>query len=261
MDNEIMIFENKTFGDLTVIERDNETWFIAKEIADILEYNQTSDMTKRLDEDEKSDQLLKLNNSNQHRNQTLINESGFYNAVLGSKKPIAKEFKKWVTGTILPSIRKSGKYEIKKQLPNFNDPIEAAEAWLKEAKSKKLLADKLTEEKDKIEFYNAVTDTKGADPMSKVAKTLDLGIGRNQLFLFLRNENILMDDNEPYQKYMTAGYFKVIMYKYESGGRIITHYKTLVTKKMLILFLKNILKNIQIVHVVMLIKLLKKLPI
>ena len=241
--NEMKVFENSEFGNLTVIEKDGEPWFIAKEIADILGYNQTSDMTKRLDKYEKADQLLRMVSSNQHRKQTIINESGLYEAIFGSKKENAKDFKKWIKREILPSIRKTGKYEIKKALPDFNDPIEAAEAWLKEAKTKKLLAEKLESEKDKIEFYNAVADTKGADPMGKVAKVLDLGIGRNQLFSFLRNNGILMDDNEPYQRYMTSGYFKVVMYKYESSGNIITHYKTLVTKKGVNFILKKYLEK------------------
>ena len=60
---------------------------------------------------------------------------------------------------------------------------------------------------------------------------------------FLRNNGILMDDNEPYQRYMTAGYFKIIMYKYESSGNIITHYKTLVTKKGANFILKKYLEK------------------
>lgn len=117
------------------------------------------------------------------------------------------------------------------KLPNFENPLEAAEAWINEYKAKMLLAETLEQNKEKIEFYDTVVDAKGASSMSKVAKALDLGIGRNKLFAFLRDESILQEDNEPYQKYITSGYFRVVMYKYLSGNQYITHYKTLVTNK------------------------------
>jgi len=131
----------------------------------------------------------------------------------------------------------------KLNMPDFTNPVESAKAFIVQYEAKMLLAQTLDKEKDKIEFYNAVADTKGADSMSKVAKTLDLGIGRNILFAELREMGILMDDNEPMQRYMTAGYFKVVMYKYESGGQVITHYKTLVTKKGVKFILKKYLEK------------------
>ncbi len=110
MNTEMMVFKNEEFGEITVIEKDDDLWFVAKEIADILGYSQTSMMTKRLDDDEKADHSFWSISSNQYRKQTVINESGFYNAVIGSKKLEAKIFKKWVTGDVLPSIRKEGMY-------------------------------------------------------------------------------------------------------------------------------------------------------
>lgn len=117
------------------------------------------------------------------------------------------------------------------RLPDFTNPVEAAEAFIREYKAKIMLAEELHKQKDKIEFYDTVVDSKGASSMSKVAKALDLGIGRNKLFAFLREESILQEDNEPYQRYITSGYFRIVMNKYMSGNMSVTHYTTLVTNK------------------------------
>lgn len=86
--------------------------------------------------------------------------------------------------------------------------------------------------KPKAEFFDAVTDSKDAIPMADVAKVLDMGIGRNKLFEFLRNNKILMADNKPYQKYVDAGYFRVIEQKYDKGyGEAGINIKTLVFQK------------------------------
>jgi len=238
--NEMKVFENTEFGDVRTISKNENIWFVAKDIAKALGY---SNPQKAIRDHCKGVNATDLLTSGGNQTVKIIKESDVYRLIMKSKLKTAINFQDWLVDDVLPSIRKTGKYEMKKTLPDFNDPIEAAEAWLKEAKAKKLLAEKLENEKDKIEFYNAVADTKGADPMGKVAKVLDLGIGRNQLFSFLRNNGILMDDNEPYQRYMTSGYFKVVMYKYESSGNIITHYKTLVTKKGVNFILKKYLEK------------------
>lgn len=86
--------------------------------------------------------------------------------------------------------------------------------------------------KPKEEFFDAVTDSKDAIPMADVAKVLDLGIGRNKLFTFLRNNNILQSDNRPYQKYIDNGWFRTIEQKYDKGyGETGINIKTLVFQK------------------------------
>lgn len=106
MGNKLQLFKNDQFGDVRVIIKNDEPWFVAKDISEKLGYSETNAMTKRLDEDEFiSDKLEGMNMKS-----TLINESGLYNAVLGSKISSAKNFKKWVTGEVLPTIRKTGGY-------------------------------------------------------------------------------------------------------------------------------------------------------
>lgn len=100
---------------LTVITNkgDGELWFVAKEVADILDYSDAFEMTKRLDPDEKSNrQIAGLGSPTGGRGTLVINESGLYSAIIGSSKPEAKPFKKWVTSEVIPSIRKTGSYSL-----------------------------------------------------------------------------------------------------------------------------------------------------
>lgn len=92
--------------DVRIITINDEPWFVAKDVADVLGYDQTSNMLKRIDdEDFISSKLEGMNMKS-----TLINESGLYTAIIGSKKPEAKQFKRWVTSEVLPTIRKHGAY-------------------------------------------------------------------------------------------------------------------------------------------------------
>lgn len=115
----------------TFTEND-EPWFVAKDVCDILELGNTTNAMVRLDEDEKL--TLKLLTSGQQRETWVINESGLYHLILTSTKPEAKAFRKWVTGTVLPAIRKAGKYTPEHlqarelEIQQLVNEIEAAEA-------------------------------------------------------------------------------------------------------------------------------------
>ena len=104
--NGIKVFENPIFGQIRMVMVDDEPWFVAKDISDKLGYAKTSNMMKRIDdEDFKSSVLDGMNMKS-----LLINESGLYSAIIGSKLPSAKQFKHWVTSEVLPTIRKTGGY-------------------------------------------------------------------------------------------------------------------------------------------------------
>ncbi|MCY1698617.1 BRO family protein [Lelliottia sp. SL45] len=115
-----------------------EVWFVAKDVAEILGYGQATDMTRRLDDDEKQTRFDRCSQNNQ----VLITESGLYNAVLGSQKPEAKRFKKWVTSEVLPTIRKTGGYNLIPQ--TYSDALLEAAQQARRAED----AEKLLEKKD-----------------------------------------------------------------------------------------------------------------
>ncbi len=106
--NELQIFNNTEFGQIRTVTIDNEPWFVASDIAKSLGYRMASDMTRRIDDEDKGTHLLRTHGGTQEM--TTINESGLYSAIFDSKLPSAKKFKRWVTSEVLPTIRRTGSY-------------------------------------------------------------------------------------------------------------------------------------------------------
>lgn len=120
MQGEIQIFSNSEFGEIRTVVIDGEPWFIAKDISERLGYAQTANMLKIVEpEDKMKKPSSELDDtfSKFASEISLINESGLYDAIFGSKLKNAKKFKRWVTTEVLPSIRKTGGY----QMPVTND--------------------------------------------------------------------------------------------------------------------------------------------
>lgn len=106
---DIQIFNNPDFGDIRTVEIDGEAWFVGKDVAEALGYEKPSDaVRKHVDDDDKG--VSKMETPSGMQNMTIINESGLYALVFGSKLDSAKKFKKWVTSEVLPAIRKNGSY-------------------------------------------------------------------------------------------------------------------------------------------------------
>ncbi len=110
MSTQVVPFLFETKNSVRVIVIDGDPWFVATDVAAALDYRNAPDMTRFLDDDEKGTHILRTLGGNQEV--TIINESGLYAAILKSRKPEAKKFKKWVTSEVLPSIRKTGNYGI-----------------------------------------------------------------------------------------------------------------------------------------------------
>lgn len=109
--NELQIFNNEEFGDIRTIERDGEPWFVGKDVAEALGYaDPSSAVSKNVEADDKTTLLLEQSGSNYKSKTTIINESGLYALIFGSKLESAKRFKHWVTSEVLPTLRKTGQY-------------------------------------------------------------------------------------------------------------------------------------------------------
>ena len=107
--NDLQVFENPDFGQVRTVTKDGEPWFVAADVCRALEDDPTA--TRRLDDDEKNTLRLTQGTSG-NPNVTIVNEPGLYSLVLGSRKPEAKNFKRWITHEVIPSIRKTGSYSI-----------------------------------------------------------------------------------------------------------------------------------------------------
>lgn len=225
--NDIQIFKNDEFGEVRTVMVSNEPYFVGKDVASVLGYsNPQKAIRDHVDDDDKTLNESFTVNGTQG---VLINESGLYSLILSSKLPSAKKFKRWVTSEVLPAIRKTGSYSV-------NVPQSFAEALrLAADQQEKIEAQQklLTEQKPKVEFFDAVAESKSAVSMNEVAKCLAVpGMGRNNLFKFLRGNKVLMDNNLPYQEYIDRGYFRVIEQKWTGkDGMPQISYKTLVYQK------------------------------
>lgn len=112
-ENSIRIFENEAFGQVHTVVKDGEPWFVAADVCKALELDQVTRAISRLDEDERSTTLISSNPSfggTKDTEMNIVNEAGLYALVLGSRKPEAKAFKRWITHEVLPCIRETGLY-------------------------------------------------------------------------------------------------------------------------------------------------------
>lgn len=224
--NDIKVFENDAFGSVRTIDREGDVWFVGKDVAEILGYtNPSKALADHVDEEDKlnNESLSSLG----QRGGWLINESGLYSMVLSSKLPTAKQFKRWITKEVIPSIRKTGGY--------FATPktyVEALRALADAEEEKERLALENEEMKPKADFYDDVTGSSDTIEIGEVAKVLNCGIGRNKLFDFLRKEKVLMKNNIPKQHFVDEGYFRVIETKYtKPNGDVSINLKTVVYQK------------------------------
>lgn len=197
---------------------DGEPWFVAADIARILGYRMASDMTRRLDPEDRGTRPVRTPSGEQQM--TVINEPGLYDAVLGSQVPGARNFKRWVTREVLPTIRKTGGYGGGiATMPLSQQLAIAAEAARRAEELEALRAI----EAPKAEAFDDFMNADGAYSMDAAAKSLaDVtgGMGRNKLFAWLRDRKVLMSQNRPYQQY--AHLFKVVAGSYEDRNGV-TH--------------------------------------
>ena len=149
--NEMQVFENKMFGQLRTVEQNGQTWFVAADVCRALEITNSGNAISRLDDDEK----MTVRSTDSHSGQrggaqmmTLVNEPGLYTLVLGSRKPEAKAFKRWVTHDVLPALRKHGMY-VQEELMHSKEELEKAIARYVEENSK------LSEQNSKLSADNA----------------------------------------------------------------------------------------------------------
>ena len=222
--NELKVF-NFNHNQVRTTLINNEPYFCLKDVCDILEIKNISDCKSRLNQ--KGVVCTDTLTSGGMQKMNFINESNLYKTIFQSRKPEAERFTEWVTSEVLPTIRKTGAY---------HTPATYKEALLELVAAideKEKLEKKMIEDKPKVEFYEAVANSKTAIPMDQVAKVLNMqGIGRNKLFDVLRNQKILQKNNIPYQKYVDCGYFRVVESKYtKPNGETCISIKTLVYQK------------------------------
>ena len=217
---DLQIFNSPEFGAIRTIEKDGEPWFVGKDVAVVLGYGDTDQaLRKHIDDEDKL--TRRFDGSGQNRQMTIINESGLYSLVLSSKLPTAKQFKRWVTSEVIPSIRKHGAYmtpdKLEAAILNPDTMIKLCTALKDEQDKRRALEVKVEEQKPKVLFAESVEAAKTSILIGELAKLLKqngINIGQNRLFEWLRNNGYLIkrqgsDYNMPTQRAMELGLFEI----------------------------------------------------
>lgn len=221
MNNEIQRFDFKGASLRTLTDKAGEPWFVAKDVCDILELGNTTNALRALDEDEKTNFTNCNVAQNGGRAPLIISEPGLYKLVMRSRKPEAKEFQRWVTHEVLPSIRRTGGY-----IPTTDaddDMTILAKAVMigqrtMEAQKQKIAEQqtRIVELEPKARFADAVAASDGTCLVGELAKMLrqnGMDIGQNRLFRLLQADGYLgksgSNRNVPTQRAMDLGLFRI----------------------------------------------------
>ena len=201
---ELQIFNNEEFGNVRSLMIDNEPWLVGKDVAEALGYGNPRDaLSKHVDEEDKRSNVA-IHDGSQNRNMTIINESGLYALVFGSKLPSAKKFKHWVTSEVLPTLRKTGSYA---KVPT--DPRELLMLTIKAHEQTAQRVDVLEEKVSDLEKSTTI-DSSQQYTLERIAKTTVIsalgGIDSRAYQLMSRKlfSNIWRD----YKKYFKLGSYR-----------------------------------------------------
>ena len=206
MNNKLQIFANEQFGSVRIIIIESEPWFVGKDVAMVLGYVDVNKaIAMHVDEEDKLND--KSSPSFGQRGAWLINESGLYSLILSSKLPQAKEFKRWVTSEVLPSIRKHGMYATEELLENPDIAIAAFQALKEERAARKALEAEKAALLPKASYYDVILNCPDLISVTQIAK--DYGMSAIELNTILSQEKVQFKQGGEwilYQKYAEKGY-------------------------------------------------------
>ena len=223
MNNDIQIFNSEEFGDIRTVTVNNEPMFCLLDVCKALDIKNTTDVAKRLDADE----VTRLNLGGKSGETNFVNESGLYAVILRSDKPNARKFRKWVTADVLPTIRKTGGYQMAQ--PQGKELL--ALAVLEAQKTIEQQNKEIDRMRPKEIFADAVSSSHTSILIGELAKILrqnGVQTGQRRLFTWLRENGYLVKSgssrNMPTQRSVERGLFeiKVGMYVYGSGANVPT---------------------------------------
>ena len=218
--NELQIFRSPEFGQVRTLTIQGEPWFVGKDVAERLGYKEATKAARdRVDQEDRG--VSKIDTPSGVQEMTVINESGLYSLVLGSKLPTAKAFKRWITGEVIPTIRKTGGYVnndsafVETYLPFADEATKSLfRSTLETIRQQNA---KIEADRPKVLFADAVSTAKSSILIGELAKLLKqngVDMGQNRLFDYLRKHGYLIsrqgsDYNMPTQRSMERGWFEI----------------------------------------------------
>lgn len=212
---DIQIFRNEQFGEVRTIAKDGEPWFVAADVCKALEIGNPTDAIRRLDADEYT--LVLIEGASNGLAVNAVSEAGLYTLVLGSRKPAAKAFKRWITHEVIPTIRRHGAYATETTIESIiADPesgIKLLQA-LKAEQERRKEAEAIAEaQRPKALFADAVAASDNSILVGELAKILrqnGVETGQNRLFQWMRENGYIMRyTNMPTQYSMERGLMEV----------------------------------------------------
>ena len=238
---EIQIFKNNEFGEVRTMLIDNEPYFVGKDVAEVLGYtNPHKALRDHVDtEDTRTERFVHPLGGEQETK--VINESGLYSLILKSKLPNAKQFKRWVTSEVLPTIRKHGVYATDELLDNPDFLIDALQKLKAEREQRLIAEQRVLELQPKASYYDVILQSKSLVSISKIAK--DYGLSGTKLNQLLNDWGIQYKQGGTwllYQKYAPMGYTQSQTVEYNGGEGSRLHTKWTQKGR---LFLHNLLTN------------------
>lgn len=212
---DIQIFKNEQFGEVRTIAKDGEPWFVAADVCKALEIGNPTDAIRRLDADEYT--LVLIEGASNGLAVNAVSEAGLYTLVLGSRKPAAKAFKRWITHEVIPTIRRHGAYATETTIESIiADPesgirlLQALKAEQERRKEAEAIAEA---QRPKALFADAVAASDNSILVGELAKILrqnGVETGQNRLFQWMRDNGYIMRyTNVPTQYSMERGLMEV----------------------------------------------------
>lgn len=220
--SELQIFKNAEFGSIRTLTIKGEPYFVGRDVAEILGYsNSRKALADHVDEEDKG--VTKCDTLGGTQEMTVINESGLYSLIIGSKLPTARKFKRWVTSEVLPTIRRHGVYAVDEVLANPDMLIEAllqlkAEREINQALKATVAVQnqQIVEMKPKASYYDVVLNCKDLVAISVIAK--DYGWSANRMNQYLHEKGVQYKQGNKiwllYQKYAEMGYTNTKTHSY-----------------------------------------------
>ena len=203
--NELKIFQNPKFGEIRTVIKDGEPWFVAIDVCRALDMSNVTMALERLDEDERS----KFNLGRQGET-NCVNEPGLYSLVLGSRKPEARAFKRWITHDVVPSIRKTGGYSLPKDYPSALRALaDSEEQRMSLEAENEFQRQQIADFQPMREYLDTILSCPGALAVTQIAA--DYGMSAKRLNHILHEEGIQRKVNGQwilYREYMGKGYTK-----------------------------------------------------
>lgn len=221
--NDLQIFKNESYGEIRTITRDGEPWFVAADVCRALEIGNPSQATSRLEDDERFTTLISNEGAATGKSSaTFVSEAGLYSLILGSRKPEAKAFKRWITHEVIPAIRRHGMYATDQLLADPDLAIAAFTALKEEREARRLLEERtavqsqqIAELTPKASYYDLVLNCRDLLSVSQIAK--DYGKSARWLNEKLRELGVQYKQGDVwllYQKYAKNGYTSTKTHEY-----------------------------------------------